>query len=198
MNFFRKIIIWYLVITLGFDVLFAYGLTVQKKQIQKLEDSVVMLQEEPPEEPPEEPVKLRIDCPLDDATQQMIQDKCEEYNVDFALVMAVIYTESRFQSDVVSSTDDYGLMQINKMNHEWLSETLGITDFLNPEQNVTAGLYILSNLFDKYDNPSQVLMVYNMGETGAKKHWNDGVYATPYSLTVMMKYEEYKEGMCLK
>lgn len=188
MNYFRKLILFYLVITIGFDVMFVCGLTIHNKQIQNLQESVTVLQEE---EPPEEQVKLRIDCPLDDDTQQMIQDKCEEYGIDFALCMAIIYTESRFQSDVISSTNDYGLMQINENNHNWLSETLGITDFLNPEQNVTAGLYILNNLFNKYDDTSQVLMAYNMGETGASRYWNNGVYSSTYSEAVIQKMEEY-------
>ncbi len=130
-------------------------------------------------------IKPRIDCPLDDATQQMILDKCEEYEIDFALVMALIFTESSFNPDVISGSNDYGLMQINKINHEWLSEELGITDFLDPEQNVTAGMYMLHDLFEKYTHPGLVLMAYNMGEPGAKRLWNQGIYSTKYAETIL-------------
>lgn len=135
---------------------------------------------------------VRVNSPLDDATQQMILDKSEEYGVDFTLTMGLIHTESRFQPDVVSSTGDYGLMQINKINHEWLSKELGITDFLDPEQNVEAGLYILSTLSEKYDDPTKVLMAYNMGETGAGKLWNQGIYTSDYAEKVLQQQEIYK------
>lgn len=165
--------------------------------VQNFEPVVVIEEMEPVEEvtlelAEPEPEPIRINCPLDDATQQMILDKSEEYGVDFTLTMGLIHTESGFQSDVVSSTGDYGLMQINKINHEWLSEELGINDFLDPEQNVTAGLYILSTLSDKYDDPAQVLMAYNMGEAGARKLWNQGIYTSNYAEKVLQQKDVYE------
>lgn len=136
----------------------------------------------------------RIDCPLDDETQQMILDQCEEYGVDFAFTMAVIFKESSFRPHVISyNGTSVGLMQINKINHKWLSEELGITDFFDPAQNVKAGLYMLSDLFEKYEDPAKVLMCYNLGEFGAKKLWNQGVYSTAYSEGVLQKADEYKK-----
>lgn len=143
------------------------------------------------EEAEEHEIQPRIDCRLDDETQQMIVEKCEEYDISFAFAMAVIYKESSFTPDVVSKSNDYGLMQINKINHEWLSEKLGHTDFLDPEQNVTAGLYMLRNLFDKYDNPSKVLMAYNMGERGAKQLWVQGIYTTDYAEDILQQADIY-------
>ena len=134
----------------------------------------------------------RIECPLSDGLQQTILELCMEYDVDFALTMAVIYRESSFRTNIVSADGgDYGLMQINKINHNWLSETLGITDFLDPEQNVTAGLYMLSNLFKKYDNPAQVLMAYNMGESGARRLWKQGIYSTDYAEDILQQADIY-------
>ena len=133
----------------------------------------------------------RIDCHLDDETQQMIVEKCEEYDVDFSFVMAVIFKESSFVPNVISKSNDYGLMQINKCNHEWLSAQLGITDFLDPEQNVTAGLHMLSSLFEKYDDPAKVLMAYNMGESGARKLWNRGIYSTDYADDILQQADIY-------
>lgn len=145
------------------------------------------------EEPEAVYIPPRINCPLDDETQQMILEKCEEYQIDFTFVMGLIHTESGFKSNIISSTDDYGLMQINKINHKWLSEKLGINDFLDPEQNVTAGLYILDYLFDKYEDPRQVLMAYNMGEGGAKKRWDNGHYTSGYAEKVLQQAEIYNE-----
>lgn len=135
-------------------------------------------------------IQPRINCRLDDETQQMILDKCEEYDIDFAFTMAVIFKESSFRSDADSGSS-VGLMQINRINHEWLSEELGITNFLDPEQNVTAGLYMLHDLFEKYEDPAKVLMAYNMGEAGARKLWNCGIYSTNYSEGILQQLEIY-------
>ena len=121
----------------------------------------------------------------------MILDKCEEYEIDFAFTMALIFKESSFRPDADSGSS-VGLMQIHRINHGWLSEELGLTDFFDPEQNVTAGLYMLRNLFEKYDDPHLVLMAYNMGETGARKLWNQGIYTSSYSEGVLRVAEEFQ------
>lgn len=142
--------------------------------------------------PAAEPVKIRIQCPLDDDTQQMILDKCNHFGIDFAFCMAVIKHESTFRPDVISyNGTSVGLMQINKCNHKWLREQIGITDFMDPEQNVTAGLYMLRQLFEKYDDPHSVLMAYNMGEGGAAKLWKKGVFTSEYSRSILQTQEEY-------
>lgn len=139
-----------------------------------------------------EEIQPRINCLLDDETQQMIVEKCAEYNIDFAFTMAVMFRESSFRPNVISSDgSDYGLMQINKINHERLSEELGITNFLDPEQNVTAGLYMLQDLFEKYEDPAKVLMAYNMGETGAKRLWVKGIYSTDYAEDILQQADIY-------
>ena len=38
----------------------------------------------------------------------------------YALGIAMAEIETHFDADAVSSTSDYGLMQINKCNHDWL------------------------------------------------------------------------------
>ena len=109
--------------------------------------------------------------------------------------MGLIQTESTFNSDIVSSTNDYGLMQINTVNHGWLQEKLGIKDFLDPYQNTRSGIYILRNLFEKYEDPAKVLMAYNLGETGAKKLWDKGIYETDYTRKVFNNIEQFKNYM---
>ena len=135
---------------------------------------------------------IPLEVGLDEELQEFIYCLSYGYNIDYAFVMGLIQTESTFNSEVVSSTNDYGLMQINTVNHEWLKEKLGITDFLDPYQNTRSGIYILRNLFEKYEDPEKVLMAYNMGETGAKKLWNKGVYETDYTRKVMTNISEFK------
>lgn len=111
----------------------------------------------------------RYDCEVD--YQDYLWAKCKEYGIEayYELMLAMIYHESKFDPSVVSGTNDYGLMQINSCNHNWLKETLGITDFLNPYDSIDAGVYIMSGYLLKYNDIHMALMCYNMGEGGAKR-----------------------------
>jgi len=128
-------------------------------------------------------IPLKID--MDEDLQEFIYCLSYGYNIDYSFVMGLMQLESQFDTNVISSTNDYGLMQINKVNHGWLKDHLGIKDILEPYQNIRSGLYILRNLFEKYEEPELVLMAYNMGETGASRLWDKGIYETNYSKKVL-------------
>ena len=134
-----------------------------------------------------------LDVPMDKETQEFIYYLSYGYNIDFPFVMALIETESGFNPNAVSATNDCGLMQINKINHGYLTKAVGVTNFFDPYQNVCAGTFMLKNLFEKYDDPAKVLMAYNMGEGGASRLWKQGVYESNYSNKVMNKALQYKE-----
>lgn len=133
-----------------------------------------------------------IDCALPDELQEFTYYLSTGYYIDFSFVMGLMFCESSFRTECVSGTNDYGLMQINAQNHEWLSEQLGLDDISDPYQNIRAGLFILRKLFEKYDDPAKVAMAYNMGEYGASRLWEQGVYETNYSKKVLAKADEYK------
>lgn len=137
-------------------------------------------------------IALPVALPVD--IQQSIASVCDEYNISFSFIMAMIYTESRFQVNAKSRYGDYGLMQINKMNHAWIAKATGVTNFLDPIQNVTAGCYMLAQLFEKYEEPHLVLMAYNLGEQKAKSLWKQNIYSTAYSRQIVnleMEYSSY-------
>ena len=136
---------------------------------------------------------VSLDVPMDEETQRFVYELSYAYNIEFPFVMALIKTESDFKSNLVSSTNDYGLMQINKCNHKMLTERLGVTNFLDPYQNIRSGIYILANLFEKYEDPTKALMCYNMGETGAKRLWEKGVRESRYSIKILNTAAEYEK-----
>lgn len=143
-----------------------------------------------------EPPVLYYDCPLSHDLQDYIRQLCETENVPMGLVIAMIDKESTFRASVVSATDDYGLMQINVINHEWLSEQYGITDFLDPYQNVFCGIKILSGHLENYDGDlSRALMAYNMGAGGARRLWNQGIYSTSYTTYILNAMSVYNSSM---
>lgn len=143
-------------------------------------------------EPEPEPEYLLIDSiPLSYDLQVLMQELCEKYKVPYALVLAAAEKESRFDPDAKSKTGDYGLMQINKINYEWLQER-GI-DPLTCEGNVEAGVLMLAERLEKYGDIELALMAYNCGNTGAKRLWDAGIYSTAYSRSVMELYKQWLE-----
>ncbi len=126
--------------------------------------------------------------PLRQDMQAYIQELCESYSVPYTLVLAVIEAESTFKCDAVNGSC-YGYMQISNINLEWLNERIGIEDLEDPAQNLHSGIYILSDLHEKYKDWDKVLVCYNYGETGAHEHvFSKGLSDTAYSRKVM-EYE---------
>ena len=136
-----------------------------------------------------------LNVPMNEDLQEFIFYLSAGYNIDFTLVMAMIQQESSFQADVISTSNDYGLMQINEMNHPYLTEQLGITDFTEPHNNIRSGMFILRKLFEKYETPEKVLMAYNMGEYGASVLWDQGIFESNYSRKVLEYQQHFKEQL---
>lgn len=162
--------------------------------VEVIEQEPVMLVEEPAEQEEEGPEIYNI--PLDDTLQRHTYNLCVDYEIEeyYPLVLAVMWRESEFVPTLISKTNDYGLMQINKINHKWLSDKLGITDFLDEEQNIHAGVFMLSLYLHKYEDIDKALMAYNMGENGAKKRWDAGIYSTNYTRTTRERLELILSG----
>lgn len=134
---------------------------------------------------------------LVDDMQRYVHDQCLAYDIEeyYRLTLALIIHESQCDASVISNTNDYGLMQINKINHSWLQEELGVDNMLDPKQNVEAGTYILQDLLKKYNyDEHAALMSYNMGESTAKRLWARGIYSSKYSREIV----SIKESLSLK
>ena len=134
-----------------------------------------------------------FDIPLSHSLQRYIYEVCADEQVPVTLIMAMIDHESRFNPEAVSGTGDYGLMQINTINHEWLAEKYRAADMLDPYQNVFCGIKIISSFLKTYEDCGKALMAYNMGSYGAGKAWENGIQSTRYSeeiLSLMQTYEQ--------
>ena len=136
-----------------------------------------------------------LDVPMDEDLQEFVFYLSAAYEMDFTFVMALIQQESGFRPDAVSAANDYGLMQINEVNHQYLKEQLEITDFLNPYDNIRAGMFILRKLFEKYETPAKVLMAYNMGEDGTVSLWEQGIFEINYSKSVLQIQQEFNDEL---
>lgn len=131
------------------------------------------------------------DIPLSKELQLYTYTRCVDYGIadHYELVLAMMWQESNFTPGTISKTNDYGIMQINACNHEWLRDMLGTTDFLDASQNIDAGTYIISRMLLKYEDEHKALMAYNMGENGASLNWEAGIYTSNYSRGVVAKRE---------
>lgn len=159
----------------------------------------VTIQEEvvyiPPVETTVEEPKFYYSVNLTHDLQDYIRDLCEEYDVPMSLIIAMIDTESGFDSTIVSETNDYGLMQINIINHDWLREKIGVTDILDPYQNVMSGIYILADNLNSNDGDvTKALMSYNCGASGARELWDEGIFTTSYTDKIMTLYDSYEKA----
>ena len=133
------------------------------------------------------------DVPLSHSLQRYIYEICADENVPVSLVMAMIEHESSFNPEEVSSTDDYGLMQINTVNHSSLEEQYKTADFMNPYQNVFCGIKMIGSYISSYGDYNKALMAYNMGEYGAEKAWENGIESTSYSKSILALMEQYEQ-----
>jgi len=132
------------------------------------------------------------DISVSDELQRYTFDISAERGLNYEMILAIMFKESTFREGAVSKTNDYGIMQINRGNHKWLSESLGITDFLDPEQSIDAGTFHLKGIVDNgFDDVHKILMVYNLGGRKANELWQQGIFSTAYSRGVV----EYMESL---
>ncbi len=122
-----------------------------------------------------------------------------ENGIDPDLLFCMMWRESNFDPYCVcrnrNGTYDYGLLQLNTVNFDYCRKHLGITsvdDFLDPYINIDCCILYMSAYLKKYNNDyNKALMCYNLGEAGAQRKWNQGIYSTSYSRSITEKLGYY-------
>lgn len=140
----------------------------------------------------------QYNIPLSDDLKQYIWELSDSYQISYELILSIIHTESDFQIDVTSQTNDVGLMQINKKTSIWIADELDLDvyDLTDGETNVLFGVWYLDflNRYWGSENLSEeekyfyVIVGYNRGIQGSinwvKEHGFDNNY--------FKKVHEYK------
>ena len=128
---------------------------------------------------------------LDHDTQAFIIRSCEELNMEPAVIVAMIDQESDFRADCVGDSGaSVGLMQVQPQWHQERMDKLGVTDLMNPPQNVAVGMDYMAELLDTGNGLEWALAAYNAGANGADKGFGFG-----YAEEVLAKCESLKAGV---
>ena len=142
-----------------------------------------------------------------------VEAASEEFDVPQSVIYAVIYCESSFEADAVSSAGAKGLMQMMPATFKelqgYLKETHSDDELLDPQISIRYGTYYLSRLYKRFENWETVFAAYNAGPTIVSKWLKDAKYSSdgktlshiPYSETsyyvkkvsgMVEKYNEYQ------
>lgn len=109
--------------------------------------------------------------------QPIVAEAARAYDVEPALLHAVISVESRYNVKAVSKRGASGLMQLMPET----AKRYGVADIFDPKQNIRAGAQYLRDLLKMFNNDLHlVLAAYNAGEKAVVRH---GSKIPPYPET---------------
>ena len=91
------------------------------------------------------------------------------YDLNPALLAAVIEQESKFDANARSSAGAVGLMQLQPATAQGIAKYTGgsrfvLSDLDNPEINIRYGAWYLHHLMQKYGSERLALAAYNAGQ----------------------------------
>ena len=99
------------------------------------------------------------------AWSPIVERESLQYGVDPDFVLGVMQQESRGNPEAESNVGAYGLMQLMPET----AKELGVNQY-DPEQNISGGVKLLSDLLKKYNgDKKKALAAYNGGESGVNQ-----------------------------
>lgn len=103
---------------------------------------------------------INMDAPSKNQILNLVTSVSKKHGVDDKLVKALIKQESGFNPKAKSHAGAMGLMQLMPST----AKGLGVTDPMNPVQNVEGGVKYLKSMLDRYNgNIILALAAYNAG-----------------------------------
>lgn len=130
--------------------------------------------------------------PAEGAYADIINEASEKYNIDPALIKAVIMQESGFNPRAKSWCGAQGLMQLMPDT----AKSLGVMNPYDPKENIMGGARYLRGLLDRFNNDiSLALAGYNAGPGAVKKYGGVPPYRETqgYVASILSMYENYKK-----
>jgi soluble lytic murein transglycosylase len=131
--------------------------------------------------------------------EQIVLGHASHYDLDPALLAAVIYQESHFRSDARSSSGAIGLMQLMPSTAQGIADHTGgsrfkESDLYDPEINIRYGAWYLRHLMNKYKSEKLALAAYNAGQRNVD-NWlaNGSGIAFPETRAYVKHVEQLKK-----
>ena len=124
--------------------------------------------------------------------QDFTYNQCEYMDVAYELELAILYTESKFDSQAVSYTGACrGMGQLSRTTEKGLAESLQIQNYnvFNAQHNISCSVYLVKQLRDYWreqgyseeDVTGLTLLSYNRGIDGCKRYIsNHDIYDDKY------------------
>jgi len=104
----------------------------------------------------------------------LIEEAGRKYDLDPALIAAVMAQESGGDERAISPAGARGLMQLMPQT----ADSLGVTDPFDPSQNVDGGVRYLKNLLERFSGDETLaLAAYNAGPAAVKRYGRVPPYA---------------------
>lgn len=91
--------------------------------------------------------------------QAWIVAAATQYGVDPSLALAVAQQESGFNPSAISSAGAIGVMQLMPAT----AAQLGVTNPMDPQQNISGGVRYLSMLLSEFGDPVEAVAAYDWG-----------------------------------
>lgn len=126
---------------------------------------------------------LRADAMEEQDVEALAEEIGGQYGICPEFLQAIAWQESSYRADA-SNGGCEGLMQVAPGWHRERMERLGVTDLYDPAENMLTAADYLAELFEEWEDPAMVLMVYN-GDSGARDFWETGEGMSEYAENVL-------------
>lgn len=124
----------------------------------------------------------------------LVEQNASTWQVDPALIKAVIANESGFNANATSGVGAQGLMQLMPAT----AAGLGVRDAYDPAQNVAGGARYLKGLLDRFGGDARLAVAaYNAGPGAVEKYGDVPPYAETknYVQNVLASFEKYRAAL---
>ena len=123
----------------------------------------------------------------------LVEQNAATWQVDPALIKAVIANESGFNANATSKVGAQGLMQLMPET----AASLGVRDAYDPAQNVAGGARYLRGLLDRFHGDQRLaIAAYNAGPGAVEKYGDVPPYAETrnYVQNVLASFDKYSSA----
>lgn len=129
--------------------------------------------------------------PLSAELQEFTFDLCSKLDIGYALVLGVMYVESRFELNPAGNRKMIGVMQLNSKYVNSFCSQYGVKSANVPKDNITIGVNLLAYKIKEYGVVNG-LMAYNLGDAGMRNRLEKGNLNTTYARAIIEKQKEYQ------